>query len=130
MRGVLNKAAVHLALVAMLLRALLPAGWMPSGAAENHASPIMLCPGMDHMAMPHMAMPDAAKHDRQPAPDHAKSTYCACAAVGHVSLASPLCAADVSAPAWRDAAYATASVRFVGVSPYRPNAARAPPSLA
>ena len=126
MRGVLNKAAVHLALVAMLLRALLPAGWMPSGATEQHASPIMLCPGMDRMAMP---MP--AGHDEHPAPqaDHAKHGVCIFAAAA--PLASP--AADVAAPivtAAVDTVFTQRRDSAVSTSAYRPNAARAPPSLA
>lgn len=122
MRAVLKSAALHLALVAMLLRALLPAGWMPSAPSEHRAASIMLCPGMDHMAMP--AAPD------QPKSDHAKSTYCACAAVAQISLASPHVAVGAPVQLAHVVRFTAAAIPVVAASSYRPNAARAPPSLA
>jgi len=143
MRGVLKRAAVHIALAAMVLRALVPTGWMPSTTFAG-GSPLMLCDGMapslpagrDMAAMPDMPGMDAMApmpgmaHDT-PAPDHPQShehgTPCVFAAAA--PLASPIVALPVPVPAPLDVAAAVTPAWESDLSraAHRPNAARAPP---
>jgi len=122
MRTVLKSTALRLALVAVLLRALVPVGWMPSTAAN--AAPIMPCPGMAGM---HHEMP-ASQHKSDS--HHAKSTYCSCAAVAQLGTPAPDAAELKLAPGCSEIAFAAMHDAPATVSAYRPNAARAPPSLA
>lgn len=117
MRGVLKNAALSVATAAMLARALLPAGWMPNLHAD--ASPIMLCPGMEMPAAP-------SKSDSH----HAKSTFCACAAVAQLVTPAPESAGPAPAQSCSKIAFAATRDAPSIASLYRANAARAPPDFA
>ncbi len=119
MRAVLKSAAFNVALLAMLLRAVLPQGWMPNPqSTAEHAAAIMLCPGM--------TMPSAPA--QKPGHDHAKITFCACAAAAPLST-SMACAAAISpAPLAGTLAFAATHDVATLATIYRPNSARAPPA--
>lgn len=112
-----RSAAVAIALVAMLLRALLPDGWMPSG----HADHFTICSVFN-------AHYDTGKPS-QPEQEH-RHAPCAFAA------AAPLAPPVITVLAFgTSSAAVTISTAFINdrarsSSPYRPNAARAPPAFA
>ena len=139
MRTVLRSAALQVVVLAMVLRALVPEGWMPNAEAGAYDAALMPCPGAMHdMAqmpgmggMHHdMASMPGMHHETPPPPrktGHAKSTYCACATVAQTGTPAPDVATQLPAPASIRVAYAAAHSAPQSVSPYRPNAARAPP---
>ena len=123
MRMGLKAATLQIALLAMVLRAVMPVGWMPSTQAG--AAPIMPCPGMDSMAGMHHKMP-APPHKS----DHAKSTYCTCAAVAQLGTPAPDAAGPALAQSCSRVAFAATHDAPRVASLYRANAARAPPRSA
>jgi hypothetical protein len=106
----------------MMLRALLPAGWMPEAISSAHASPFVICTidGPLHQA-PAKQKP-SSDHDRAGAP----CTFAAAAPLSPpLADAASIAPASIAAPIFfrssHDAVRANAN--------FRPNTARAPPSL-
>jgi hypothetical protein len=112
-----RSAAVALALAAMLLRALLPDGWMPSGHAGGAFFTICSVATVHH------------ESGKQPEQEH---RHAPCAFAAASPLAPPAFASfafGASTPSFSIAAN-FAGAQPAAAGPYRPNAARAPPSFA
>lgn len=122
MRTALRSVALQLALVAMVLRALLPAGWMPAAISSANASPFVICTidGPLHQAPSKQKPP--SDHDRA----HAPCVFAAAAPLAspHVDAVS-LAPSSIAAPIL----FASSQSDVTANAIFRPNAARAPPSL-
>jgi hypothetical protein len=121
-KTLLKSTGLRIALLAMVLRAFLPAGWMPAAISSADASPFVICTidGPLHAA--------PAKH--APSSDHDRA-HAPCVFAGAAPLASPsadvvaLAPSNIAAPVFFASLRETLSANAI----FRPNAARAPPSL-
>jgi hypothetical protein len=122
MRTALKSTALQVALVAMVLRALLPAGWMPAAITSADASPFVICTidGPLHQAPSKQTPP--SDHDRA----HAPCVFAAAAPLAspHVDAAT-LAPSNIAAPILFAASRDDVTANAI----FRPNTARAPPSL-
>ncbi len=111
--------AVSLALCAMLLRALLPVGWMPNSGPDAAVSPFVICSIDGH----HSGKTGNSKDgERRHGP-------CAFAAAGHLAPPTLATAALGTTGESMRLAPVFANDGIAAATPYRPNAARAPPAF-
>ena len=108
-----RSAALSLALAAMLLRALVPSGWMPS----DHVGGLTIC--------------SVERHDgKKPQSEERTHTPCAFAAASTLAPPSIASFAFGASTYGYSVAVDFADKQIAAAAPYRPNAARAPPSFA
>ncbi len=122
MRTALKSTALQLALLAMVLRALVPAGWMPEAISSANASPFVICTIDGPLHQTPLKHTPSSDHDRANTP---------CAFAASAPLSPPLADPVSVTPLWIAAPVFFASTReaIVANALFRPNAARAPPSL-
>jgi hypothetical protein len=122
-RTALKSAALQFALLAMVLRAFLPAGWMPAAISSADASPFVICTMDGPLHQTPAKQKPSSDHDRASAP---------CVFAAAAPLAPPL--ADAVSVALSNIAapihFASSPDTFAANAIFRPNTARAPPTLA
>ncbi len=107
----------------MVLRALLPAGWMPEAITSAHASPFVICTIDGPLNQTPAKQKPSSDHDRANRP---------CVFAASAPLSPPLPDAVALAPLHHLAApifFAPSHDDVIAGALFRPNAARAPPTL-